>query len=151
MNPCELLNGFMRNHHKGGTYESLILERCYESYLCLFIPRLPHYEDSRMKPKGRPLEVGGAREVLSPGAIYVRGQVKTSLEAWRRAYGLPFGRAIDALFDHAMRSEGAFLFKLPLDGARPSLKGPILPESESLPSNEDKTPKNAQDGVSEAS
>ena len=104
-----------------------------------------------MKPKGRPLEAGGAREVLSPGAIYVRGQVKASLEAWRRAYGLPFGRAIDALFDHAMRSDGAFLFKLPLDGARPSLKGPILQEPESLPLNEDKTPKNAQDGVSEAS
>ena len=132
-------------------HESLILERCYESYLCLFIPRLPHYEDFSMKPKGRPLEAGGAREVLSPGAIYVRGQVKASLEAWRRAYGLPFGRAIDALFDHAMRSEGAFLFKLPLDGARPSLKGPILPEPESLPSNEDKTPKNAQGGVSGAS
>ena len=131
--------------------ESLILERCNESYIGLSVSCLPHYEDSRMKPKGRPLEAGGAREVLSPGAIYVRGQVKASLEAWRRAYGLPFGRAIDALFDHAMRSEGAFLFKLPLDGARPSLKGPILLKSESLPSNDDKTPKNAKDGVSGAS
>lgn len=151
MNPCELLNGFMRNHHKGGTYESLILERCYESYIGLSVSCLSRNEAPRMKPKGRPLEAGGAREVLSPGAIYVRGQVKASLEAWRRAYGLPFGRAIDALFDHAMRSEGAFLFKLPLDGARPSLKGPILLKSESLPSNEDKTPKNAQDSVSGAS
>jgi len=132
MNPCELLNGFMRNHHKGGTYEPPILERRNESYLCLSVPRLPRNEAPRMKPKGRPLEEGGARVVLSPGAIYVKGHVRASLEAWRRAYGLPYGRAIDALFDHAMRSEGAFLFKLPLDGARPSLKGPIMPEPESL-------------------
>ena len=93
-----------------------------------------------MKPKGRPLEASGARVVLSPGAIYVRKQVKTSLKAIRAVYGLPYGRTIDAMFDHCMKSEGAFLFKLPLDGARPSLKGPIFPEPVPSPSNEDKTP-----------
>jgi hypothetical protein len=93
-----------------------------------------------MKPKGRPLEASGARVVLSPGAIYVKKQVKTSLKAWRASYGLPMGRAVDAMFDFCMKSEGAFLFKLPLDGARPSLKGPIFPEPVPSPSNEDKTP-----------
>jgi hypothetical protein len=93
-----------------------------------------------MKPKGRPLEASGARVVLSPGAIYVRKQVKSSLKAIRAVYGLPYGRTIDAMFDHCMKSEGAFLFKLPLDGARPSLKGPIFPEPVPSPSNEDKTP-----------
>jgi len=93
-----------------------------------------------MKPKGRPLEEGGAREILSPGAIYVQKQTANSLRAWRRVYGLPFGRAVDAMFQHCMKSEGAFLFKLPLDGARPSLKGPIFPQPIQSPSNEDKTP-----------
>jgi hypothetical protein len=92
-----------------------------------------------MKPKGRPLEEGGAREILSPGAIYVRKQVKASLKAIRAVYGLPYGRTIDAMFDHCMKSEGAFLFKLPLDGARPSLKGPIFPQPIQSPSNEEKT------------
>jgi hypothetical protein len=40
-------------------------------------------------------------------------------------YGLPLGRSLDALFSHAVQSKGAFLFKLPLDGARESLKGYI--------------------------
>ena len=78
-----------------------------------------------MKSKGRPLEEGGARVVLSKGAIYVSPQLKTCLNSWRAAYGLPLGRSLDALFAHAVQSEGAFLFKLPLDGARPSLKGAI--------------------------
>jgi hypothetical protein len=93
-----------------------------------------------MKPKGRPLEASGARVVLSPGAIYVRKQVKTSLKAWRASYGLPMGRAVDAMFDFCMKSEGAFLFKLPLDGARPSLKGPIFPQPIQSPSETNKTP-----------
>ena len=93
-----------------------------------------------MKPKGRPLEASGAREILSPGAIYVKKQVKSSLKAIRAVYGLPYGRTIDAMFAHCMESEGAFLFKLPLDGARPSLKGPIFPQPIQSPSNEDKTP-----------
>ena len=78
-----------------------------------------------MKSKGRPLEEGGARVVLSKGAIYVSPQLKTCLNSWRAAYGLPLGRSLDALFAHAVQSEGAFLFRLPLDGVRPSLKGPI--------------------------
>ena len=78
-----------------------------------------------MKSKGRPLEEGGARVVLSKGAIYVSPQLKTCLNSWRAAYGLPLGRSLDALFSFAVHSEGAFLFKLPLDGARPSLKGAI--------------------------
>ena len=63
--------------------------------------------------------------MLSKGAIYVSPQLKTCLNAWRASYGLPLGRSLDALFAHAVQSEGAFLFKLPLDGVRPSLKGPI--------------------------
>ena len=82
-------------------------------------------EATRMKSKGRPLEEGGARVVLSKGAIYVSPQLKTCLDSWRKVHGLPLGRSLDALFVHAVRSEGAFLFKLPLDGARPSLKGAI--------------------------
>ena len=93
-----------------------------------------------MKRKGRPLDEGGARVVLSKGAIYVSPQLKTCLNAWRAVYGLPLGRSLDALFVHAVQSEGAFLFKLPLDGARPSLKGPIFPQPIQSPSNEDKTP-----------
>ncbi len=107
-------------------------------HLC--IRRLSHYKATRMKPKGRPLEASGARVVLSPGAIYVKKQVKNSLKAIRAVYGLPYGRTIDAMFDHCMKSEGAFLFKLPLDGARPSLKGPIFPEPVSSPSETNKTP-----------
>jgi hypothetical protein len=78
-----------------------------------------------MKSKGRPLEEGGARVVLSKGAIYVSPQLKTCLNAWRASYGLPLGRSLDAMFSHCVSSEGAFLFRLPLDGARPSLKGAI--------------------------
>lgn len=87
-----------------------------------------------MKRKGRPLDESGARVVLSKGAIYVSPQLKTCLNSWRAAYGLPLGRAIDAMFSHCVSSEGAFLFKLPLDGARPSLKGPI--ETKYSPPNE---------------
>ena len=101
---------------------------------------MPNNEGAHMKPKGRPLEEGGARVVLSPGAIYVKRQVKNSLKAWRATYGLPYGRAIDAMFQHCMESEGAFLFKLPLDGARPSLKGPIFHQPIQSPSETNKTP-----------
>ena len=37
-----------------------------------------------------------------------------SLQAWRKAYGIPIGESLDALFDHAMAGEGAFIFKLPV-------------------------------------
>ena len=97
-----------------------------------------------MKSKGRPLEEGGARVVLSKGAIYVSPQLKTCLNAWRASYGLPLGRSLDALFAHAVQSEGAFLFKLPLDGARPSLKGAIKtkyrPVTEQSAISDPKTP-----------
>jgi hypothetical protein len=38
------------------------------------------------------------------------------LQAWRKAYGIPIGESLDALFDHAMRGEGAFIFRLPVNG-----------------------------------
>ena len=44
----------------------------------------------------------------------VQPRTLASLRAWRTAYGTPIGESLDALFDHAMRGEGAFIFKLPI-------------------------------------
>ena len=46
----------------------------------------------------------------------VQPRTLASLQAWRTAYGTPIGESIDALFDHAMRGEGAFVFRLPVNG-----------------------------------
>ena len=46
----------------------------------------------------------------------VQPRTLASLQAWRKAYGIPLGESLDALFDHAMRGEGAFIFKLPITG-----------------------------------
>jgi hypothetical protein len=44
----------------------------------------------------------------------VQPRTLASLQAWRKAYGIPIGESLDALFDHAMRGEGAFIFRLPI-------------------------------------
>ena len=46
----------------------------------------------------------------------VQPRTLASLKAWRKAYGIPIGVAIDEIFNHAMRGEGAFIFKLPITG-----------------------------------
>jgi hypothetical protein len=46
----------------------------------------------------------------------VQPRTLASLQAWRTAYGTPIGESLDALFDHAMRGEGAFIFRLPVNG-----------------------------------
>jgi hypothetical protein len=79
----------------------------------------------RKRSNGRRPDPTGKRVKLSNGPVTVSPQLKACLYAWRAAYGLPLGRSLDALFAHAVQSKGAFLFKLPLDGARESLKGYI--------------------------
>ena len=44
----------------------------------------------------------------------VQPRTLASLRAWRTAYGTPIGESLDALFDHAMKGEGAFIFRLPV-------------------------------------
>ena len=85
-----------------------------------------YFDMSRKKrSNGRRPDPTGKRVKLSNGPITVSPQLKACLYAWRAAYGLPLGRSLDALFAHAVQSKGAFLFRLPLDGARESLKGYI--------------------------
>ena len=54
----------------------------------------------------------------------VQPRTLASLRAWRKAYGTPIGESLDALFDHAMKGEGAFIFKLPITGK------PLPPKSD---------------------
>lgn len=68
---------------------------------------MPRGEASAMTP--RPYRLPKVRLV---GLVQPR--TLASLRAWRKAYGTPIGEAIDHLFDHAMRGEGAFIFKLPI-------------------------------------
>ena len=44
----------------------------------------------------------------------VQPRTLASLKAWRKAYGIPLGESLDALFEHAMAGEGAFIFRLPV-------------------------------------
>ena len=46
----------------------------------------------------------------------VQPRTLASLRAWRKAYGIPLGESLDALFEHAMAGEGAFIFRLPVSG-----------------------------------
>ena len=52
----------------------------------------------------------------------VQPRTLASLRAWRKAYGIPLGESLDALFDHAMAGEGAFIFKLPITDNKTTLK-----------------------------
>jgi hypothetical protein len=52
----------------------------------------------------------------------VNPRTLASLQAWRTAYGIPIGESIDSIFDHAMRGEGAFVFRLPVTGKAMPLK-----------------------------
>lgn len=70
---------------------------------------MPRGEASAMTP--RPYRLPKVRIV---GLVQPR--TLASLRAWRTAYGTPIGESIDALFDHAMRGEGAFVFRLPVTG-----------------------------------
>jgi len=70
---------------------------------------MPRGEASAMTP--RPYRLPKVRIV---GLVQPR--TLASLQAWRKAYGIPIGESIDALFDHAMRGEGAFIFRLPVTG-----------------------------------
>jgi len=73
------------------------------------ISPLPRGEASQMTPK--PYRLPKVRIV---GLVHPR--TLASLQAWRKAYGIPIGESLDALFDHAMRGEGAFIFRLPVTG-----------------------------------
>jgi hypothetical protein len=66
----------------------------------------------------------------------VNPRTLASLQAWRKAYGIPIGESIDALFDHAMRGEGAFVFRLPVTGKPNSEK--LHENGNPLPDNSDK-------------
>ena len=46
----------------------------------------------------------------------VQPRTLASLQAWRTAYSIPIGESLDALFEHAMKGEGAFIFRLPVSG-----------------------------------
>ena len=70
---------------------------------------MPCREASQMTP--RPYRLPKVRIV---GLVQPR--TLASLRAWRTAYGIPLGESLDALFDHAMAGEGAFIFKLPITG-----------------------------------
>ena len=70
---------------------------------------MPRGEASQMTP--RPYRLPKVRIV---GLVQPR--TLASLRAWRKAYGTPIGESLDALFDHAMKGEGAFIFKLPITG-----------------------------------
>lgn len=76
---------------------------------------LPRGEAPAMTP--RPYRLPKVRIV---GLVQPR--TLASLRAWRTAYGTPIGEAIDHLFDHAMRGEGAFIFKLPITDNKTTLK-----------------------------
>ena len=58
----------------------------------------------------------------------VHPRTLASLRAWRTAYSIPIGESLDALFEHAMKGEGAFIFRLPVSG-------------KPLPDNSEKQPK----------
>jgi hypothetical protein len=68
---------------------------------------MPCGEASAMTP--RPYRLPKVRLV---GLVQPR--TLASLQAWRKAYGIPIGESLDELFNHAMRGEGAFIFKLPV-------------------------------------
>jgi len=70
---------------------------------------MPRGEASAMTP--RPYRLPKVRLV---GLVNPR--TKASLEAWRTHYKVPIGESLDALFDHAMAGEGAFIFRLPVTG-----------------------------------
>jgi hypothetical protein len=70
---------------------------------------MPRREALKMTP--RPYRLPKVRLV---GLVNPR--TKASLEAWRTHYKVPIGESLDALFDHAMRGEGAFIFRLPVNG-----------------------------------
>ena len=70
---------------------------------------MPRGEASAMTP--RPYRLPKVRIV---GLVQPR--TLASLRAWRKAYGTPIGESLDALFDHAMKGEGAFIFRLPVSG-----------------------------------
>ena len=70
---------------------------------------MPRGEASQMTP--RPYRLPKVRIV---GLVQPR--MLASLRAWRTAYGTPIGESLDALFDHAMKGEGAFIFRLPVSG-----------------------------------
>jgi hypothetical protein len=76
---------------------------------------MPRGEASAMTPK--PYRLPKVRIV---GLVQPR--TLASLQAWRKAYGTPIGESIDALFDHAMRGEGAFIFRLPVTGKAMPIK-----------------------------
>jgi len=68
---------------------------------------MPRHEAPAMTPK--PYRLPKVRLV---GLVHPR--TLASLQAWRKAYGIPIGESLDALFDHAMAGEGAFIFRLPV-------------------------------------
>ncbi len=70
---------------------------------------MPSRKASQMTPKPYRLPKVRLVGLVNPRTL-------ASLQAWRKAYGIPIGESLDALFDHAMRGEGAFIFRLPVNG-----------------------------------
>lgn len=86
---------------------------------------MPRREDSAMTPKPYRLPKMRLVGLVQPRTL-------ASLQAWRKVYGIPLGESLDALFDHAMAGEGAFIFKLPVKGPNiPKLHitGNLLPDN----------------------
>lgn len=85
-------------------------------------------------PKVKSLDLRVKRVRLSKAPIMVHARTAASLRAWRALYGLPLGRSIDALFQFSMER---LEFKLPLTGARNSLKRATVDKA---PAKADKWP-----------
>jgi hypothetical protein len=64
---------------------------------------------------GTPLEDGVGRCRLWPNGPTVRPHTKAVFAVWRTAYGLPWGRIIDALIAHVEHDP---TFRIPLKGAK---------------------------------
>ena len=92
---------------KGPPYDPTSLKRCALPSEHRRIGSMPRGEAPAMTP--RPYRLPKVRIV---GLVQPR--TLASLQAWRKAYGIPLGESLDALFDHAMAGEGAFIFKLPV-------------------------------------
>lgn len=79
------------------------------------MPRKRHKPGPKPGPDGPRLRLG----LRGP---YVANSTLRTLNAWREAYGVPWGRSIDALLTHAHAHPG---FRLPI----PARKSPALPVS----------------------
>jgi hypothetical protein len=70
-----------------------------------------------MNKLGRPPENGVGRARLRK--TWVSHETALIIESWRRTFGLPTGRCIDAAIQYVKDRED---FRIPKSGVRPSLK-----------------------------